>query len=532
MLRLADRFAVGLAVLVCLLLCAMSLMQSSVLLVEAPYDIYIPLDAGLRWLEGIMPSRDYPSPIGPLYAALHGLMLSFDSTDARSVPRADIVMLLLNDLLLWQVLRGLPNLTRATILILIAAMMMTPLALDSFWGGYRYVADYNRWAWGLFAVAVIWTYNPAARGKLAQLAVATALCCLLYLKLTLFVGAIAFMALGKLQGRQLRDYVTPLTAIMIALAIGIASGMLIPYLHDNIEISRATDPFRFSKLVTQSVAFMNGVVLVITCLLCLARSISWQRRVLLAVGMMIMHLSALQNHDLMIPLITLPLLLQGPQTTPADLAWFRPSFAKLPAFAHASSLLMVAVAALASQSYMGNLMAAKPVSAGATLGSKIAVVTAPENGPGIGADDLMAANAAILHQLTRAQDLLADLPAGTRVATLEFANIALAGWPRLRPAPKTLLWYQYQRSFSDNSYPAPRRTFAETDVILVPVIFTTNSTEKLVGLYRPWLDRCAVVIQENETWRLYRPIIAAPMPTDGAQQVNNAPAACSDLAGS
>jgi len=63
-----EHYSIHLSLIMAMLLCLLSLSHASLLLVDAPYDIYIPLDAGLRWLDGAVPSRDYPSPLGPLYA--------------------------------------------------------------------------------------------------------------------------------------------------------------------------------------------------------------------------------------------------------------------------------------------------------------------------------------------------------------------------------------------------------------------------------------------------------------------------------
>ncbi|HEX9449544.1 MAG TPA: hypothetical protein VF920_16275, partial [Dongiaceae bacterium] len=217
------------------------------------------------------------------------------------------------------------------------------------------------------------------------------------------------------------------------------------------------------------------------------------------------HLSALQNHDLMIPLIALPLLLLGPKLVLTDLPWFRPIIAKMPAMIEAAGLMLLVVVALTWQSDMATAVVARPIGMASTLGAKIALATEPEHGPGVSPGDLAAADAAIWHQMIRAQDLLVDLPDGAHVVTLEFANVALASWPRVHPGPHSLLWYQYQRSFSESYYPAPDQAFAGADVILVPRTFTTDSTAHLVNLYQPWLDQHAGLIEQNEFWRLYRP---------------------------
>jgi len=171
--------------------------------------------------------------------------------DARSIVRADAFILLLTLLLLFPVMRGLSKLTQATIIVLLAALMMTPLKLDSFWGTYSYVADYNRWAWGCLTVALVWALNPLARGYLSSICVALALCLLLYLKLTFFVGGCLCLGLGFLRGKRLGDYLIPIFIVLLAISIGVWNGQFLPYLADNITIGRSTGTLRLGKLLLQ-----------------------------------------------------------------------------------------------------------------------------------------------------------------------------------------------------------------------------------------------------------------------------------------
>jgi hypothetical protein len=456
-----------------------------------------------------MPSRDYPSPIGPLYAAMHGLMLRFNDLDARSVIRADVVMLLVDCLLLWPLRRGLPKTSQAIIFVLLAAMMLTPLALDSTWGSYRYVADYNRWAWGFFAVSLIWTCNAEARGVASQIAVGIALCCLFYLKLTLFAGASLCLMLGWLRGRRLGDYLVPGMMLILAIGCGLVTGFLLPYLRDNIEIGHATASLRWGKLIVQIADPYNVVPTLLALALCCARTLPGRLRLLLGASVALLHLTALQNFDVMVPLIGWPLLLLAPELARANVTWFRPFLAWAPAGIQAVGLYMVVAVAFVWQGHIAISLNAKSMGPIGTFGERISMSTEAALGHGIGAGDLDYADDVIYRQIGSAGDLLSPLPAGTRVATLETANIAIIAWPRLHPAPRAALWYGYQRSFSEHSYPAPRQAFGGADVILVPRHFTTDSTQRLVALYQPWLDRCATVTASNDLWQLYRPISAA-----------------------
>jgi|GEM_PF-5722980 len=499
-----HRYGVGVALVIAGMLCLLSLSHGSLLLVDAPYDIYIPLNAGLRWVQGALPSRDYPSPIGLLYAAMHGLVLSFDSTDARSIVRADVAVLALSYLLLWPNMRGLAASTRGTILILLAAMMMTPLALDASWGSYRYVADYNRWAWAFYATVLVWTCNPAGRSRLAELALSIALCCLLYLKLTVFAGAVLTLAAGWFNDRRITHYIMPCVVLVLAIGAGVAGGVLIPYLRDNLAVGAATGSVRLGKLIVQSAAPYNVLPLLLAIAVCFVRDVPRYFRFLPLYCILIQHAVGLQNFDVMVPLSGLPLLLLKPKLVWPNAKVLRPVLFGAPAICQAIYLLAVSGVALAWQPYAAQLANAQSISGTGTLGERILTSTLPGAGAGIHHGDLAFADDVIVHDMRRAQDLLGGLPDGTRVATLEVSNIVAAAWPRLRPSTEGLLWYDDGRSFSEMFHPSPDQAFADADVILVPLRFTTASTQKLAGLYRPWLDKCATVIAANELWALYR----------------------------
>jgi hypothetical protein len=503
--RFVEHYAVVLAFVLVTGLCLLSLSLPGLLLVDTPYDVYIPLDAGLRWIDGAWPSRDYPSPIGLFYASLHGLMLSLGHGDVRSVIRADVVVLWLNYLLLWPVMCGLPKLTRATILILLAGTMLTPLALDSISHSYRYVADYNRWSWGFLAVALVWAANPLANTHSARIAMGLAMCCLLYLKLTLFGGAGIIAALGLLREKSWRDFILPAALLLVAVMAGVANDVFLPFLKDNLEISRATDSLRLGKLVVQVASAFNFIPTALAILTGLARGLPARLRLFVIATTIALHLAALQNFDVTVPLIGLPLLLVAGDIGRAGVSWLQPTLVRSPATIQALFLFGVTAAALAWQPHTASAVMAQPVSGPETLGARLTMSTEPGQGPGTGGGDLPYADDVIFQDLQSAQQLLAQLPRGTRVASLEVTNFAVAAWPRLRPATGGLLWYDYHRSYSERSHPAPAQVFAGADAILVPIRFTTKSAQNLVPLYQTWLDRCATVVGSNDFWRLYRP---------------------------
>ena len=212
-------------------------------------------------------------------------------------------------------------------------------------------------------------------------------------------------------------------------------------------------------------------------------------------------------------LIGLPLLLAAPFVERAEISWCRPILARFPATIQASGLFMVAAVALLAAPHVAANVAARPMADAGLLGAHIEMSTEPPLGMGLHHGDLPFADGIVYGQIKSAQQLLGTLPLGTRVATLEIANIALTMWSELRQSPGAMLWYDYDRTFSDQVYPKPQEAFAGADVILVPQHFTTDTTQRLVGLYQPWLDRCTTVMAANDQWRLYKSPGAVALPT-------------------
>jgi hypothetical protein len=502
---LADK-SVFIALAAAALLCILSLTRPSLLLTETPYDIYVPLDAGVRWLNGFLPSIDYPSSLGILYATIHGVMLWINPADARSIVHADVAALAVIAALLWPVLRGLPALWQSAVYLLVAGLILSPLDLDKISTGYRYIADYNRWSWGLHAVVLVWSLNRTARGKAAQLAVSLALCLMLLLKLSMFVGAVMTLGLALFNRRGLRDYVTPACLLVGVVLIGCLTGYFIPYLRDNMAAAQATASLRLGRLYWQVPYLYNLLPSLIVLVFCCVDLLPARSRWLLGANTGILYFVSLQNFDFVIPTIGLPLLLLAWEIDRAKRTTLRALLMEAPAIVQGGGLFVVALLALLRQQDVAAQVNALPIAPPGQIGNTIHVATIPTFGVWNGGGDLPFANDVIYAHIKNAQELLTALPDGTSVATLETANIAVAAWPRLRPAPHPLLWYDYRRSYSLEVHPAAARIFADADVILVPRHFTTENIRRLVALYQDWLDRCATPIAANAYWRLYRPI--------------------------
>jgi hypothetical protein len=497
---------VPLALLAAALLSLLAVGHPTVLLTEAPFDIFMPLDAGLRLLQGIRPSLDYPSPVGPLYAILNGLAMWFVGVGPRAVVVADILVLGLSLGLLLVVLRGTSGAARLTVPVIVAGCLLLPVDLDTVPPDYRYVANYNNWSWAFMAVVAVWALRDGASRRLDAVAVGLAASCIFFIKLSMFFFVIPVMALGLLGGRRAADYRLPVLILAGAVAVDAWCGHLLPYLRDNIAVARATDSIRPEKILWQIFALYNAPATVML-ILALYRQ-RWRGTAVKALvgAWLLFNLAALQNHDKLIPVIALPLLLTAP-----GLPRIAQSWARFPAVIHAVLLFLAVGIGYAVQPVVAQAVRAAPLGQSGTLGADILLSSMLDTGdwhaPAWG-DGLPHTDAMVHAEFQSLEELLGGRH-GSALA-LEFSNAALAAWPAITPAAHAPLWYDINRSFSQRSFTDPASAFSGLDFVLVPRRHRTDNTRILVGLYQPWLDRCATVTAENELWRLYAPKSNAP----------------------
>jgi hypothetical protein len=480
------------------LLCALAGSASTVLFTQGPYDGIVPLDAGVRLLNGSFPSVDYPSPIGFLYALLHAAAMWLGGIDARAIWWANILVTILCFAGLVPISDGLPKGTRFLILATVGAMLLLPLNIDSFPPDYRYVANYNHWGWALVGIVTTWTLHPGRMRAIHHIISGLALAAIFYLKLSIFAGAMPLMALGLAAGRRPGEYLLPLGILTLALLLGLWHGLLPAYLSDNIAVLRATDPIRAYKLLWQIVTPFNVPVTVILIMLFYRLRLRDRMLVTAIAAWLLLNIIGLQNNYKFIPVIGWPLLLVLP-SLPAPYRW--PFSVIL-----AQTILLVAVAALGFglQTTVARVMAATPLGAPGSLGAHIELSTVG------GSEDWRAdpqGNTILdtdqnLHtSIDLSQPLIAEHPG--RFFTLEFANVALLSFPAAEPAGSGTLWQDFGRNFSARSYVTPQQLFQQAEFILVPKRYRSASVRELVHLYQPWLDKCAAIIAGNELWLLY-----------------------------
>lgn len=173
------------------------------------HDIFIPLDAAWRTLQGQWPHTDVYSPLGLAYFWQHGAAAWLWGLDGRVVIRANFIalpfVLVPAILLAW---RRLHALFAVLLVVMLTVLVTGPTFLD---GPVRLVANlanYNRIGAAMCGIVCLWALCPPwRRNRVADLVEAVliglVLLILLYLKVTFFGLAGAIAAVGCLTNRGL-----------------------------------------------------------------------------------------------------------------------------------------------------------------------------------------------------------------------------------------------------------------------------------------------------------------------------------------
>ena len=170
----------------------------------AYHDVFIPLDAAWRTLQGQWPHSDFYTPLGLSYFWLHGAAAWLWGMDGLVLIRANFVALpfvLVPALVLaW---RRLDRVAAILLIVALSVLVTSPAFIDGPATVLVHLANYNRIGGGLAALVCLWTLGVprAASGvwsAVEALLIGIVLVILLYLKLTFFLLAAAIIVIGCL----------------------------------------------------------------------------------------------------------------------------------------------------------------------------------------------------------------------------------------------------------------------------------------------------------------------------------------------
>lgn len=205
------------------------------------HDIFVPLDAAWRALQGQWPHTDVYSPLGLAYFWQHGLAAWLWGMDGKVVIRANLIALpvvILPALLLaW---RRLNAIFTILLIVLLTVLVVAPTFLDGPQRAIAELANYNRIGSAMCAVVCLWALClPRERRRLTGVAETVVLglvmLVLLYLKVTFFALASATVVVGCFTVERFWRGAVEAAAVAAAGVIGLEllhPGLLSGYLAD------------------------------------------------------------------------------------------------------------------------------------------------------------------------------------------------------------------------------------------------------------------------------------------------------------
>ena len=463
-------------------------------------DFLLGLEAGQRVLDGHLPSRDWPSPIGPLFALLNALPLVLGAPGDWAHRWADVLMLavLLPALVLAG--RGLPAWTVAAAAVLAAAILCTQqdlLTEDALF----FAVTYNRWVNAFLFVPILWLAAEIRRSDIslsADAAVGVALAILAFVKANaaLTAGLLILPGLRLRPVRLVRLVVLVAPCLLVAGAL-MASGILLPYLSDLIDVIHASDSRLFFLLRQASgglflASFVSLILLLVQRRRLPRPGLAW----LVAWSFFVLFVGNLQNHTAVIPALPLLCLVFGVVLWPSDEAGRRVVL-PLAVVGAVGVAMLTAIATLAIRPPAA--AAAAAVAVPSPLLPRTAILVSPPPPPNATQRDRFRAWYSA-DALQRWQDALALVSPGETVQTIGQVNVArIAGARTPRGA---FLWQDPNRNWDPAHDADPARRLEGACAVLVRrrPRFDLPKDDVLVGHWRAWLETNALLTRSGAVY--------------------------------
>lgn len=204
-------------------------------------DVFVPMDAAWRTLQGQWPHTDFYTPLGLTYFLQHGAAAWLWGLDSHVVNRADLIALpfvLIPALMFsW---RRLNAFSTILLTVFLTVLVTSPIPLDGPERFVAYLAGYNRFGAGLCAVVALWALSAprghaAAWGLADAAAVGVVLLILAFLKITFFALAVVIVMTGCV--------VTPgvWRMTIVAAAVLVIGGIALELAHPGLLAGYAAD---------------------------------------------------------------------------------------------------------------------------------------------------------------------------------------------------------------------------------------------------------------------------------------------------
>jgi hypothetical protein len=198
-------------------------------------DALVVMDAMWRASLGQTPHIDFPSPIGQAYFWPFALLGNLGDVKASMLLQANVLVAAVALAMACLTLpRRMSPLPFALAVLTVVTVAMSPRDLDGGYDSYAFLAPYNTWGWALVALPGLIALQPPRNGAttggvvLDGAVLGLVLGLLLYLKITFFLPAIAFVVIGLV----LRHLSLSTAAIAAVVAVAIAAAVELTF-HNN-----------------------------------------------------------------------------------------------------------------------------------------------------------------------------------------------------------------------------------------------------------------------------------------------------------
>jgi len=498
-------------------LIGLSLTQPQVIFDHKAYlgDLWTALETANKSAQGLASSRDYFSPIGPVYDWVFRLTAQISPVQATSVPKANALFAGITALLAIVILTRQLSFASLGLLVLIAvSTIVSPREPDTtfFNSSMSWLAPYNRWADGLLAVVALALILPAhKRNLLASALIGLTIALLLLLKVTYGAALLGLLGIAVVLGQvRILQAVGIVAGFVLSLiVVQLSTGQLLPYLQDLQQISQLDNnglrPIALVQQAGEMILWVAGAGLLYLLVCGLSETKPSGRLALLigvtgVMGCMIL----MQNHWKSESSVYVVLLILVAETG----RLFAPDSTSSSALSHSQRLshascavLFVALTliyplrdagAVLTQSVQSQRIA--PDTAFAGTGLQDLNLTAAADSPPI------AERARVLEGIAALRTVGADAPEAGAILALNFSNPFPAALGTASPTGSPI-WLHAKRSFDQRVHIPPTQLFAGVDYVLRAK--DEPNAALLWEIYGPYVQSRFEQTQELERWTLY-----------------------------
>jgi hypothetical protein len=508
-------------------------------------DTFVYFDGIHRLNSGQLPHKDFHTALGSVAYLIPYFGYRLTGGYAGSLELASFLVAAVFTLISIVLLHGRTSVFFGVLTIAFLALLAAvPMNVGTLGNEISHAMFYNRWGWAALVLVLVTYISPDCytNGRLALEAflLAFLIIFLLFLKITYFIFALAFLFLLALKPERPADRRLAAGAILISLVFwGLAEwqfSVTRPYLEDLRMAMAASGAIR-NGLAASLLVNLTELLSVIAVLYVLAskRELRWHGLLYVifvtAAGLVILN----QNFQPRSVVIILAVLLWSYSLASRNKSWKEEPETALSTTGDKrliGVLLIVFLAPHILSDMRGIVTRSVRLYTGQHKGKPLMQVAGLErvyisetfsdlDKVHEGADPFTVFNearAALKKQELSQGEYLETINSGVhllesqnirsgKIITFDLAN-PFNFLTRGVPSRGDYSWFHADRSISTNSYKPPEDLFQDVNFIMVPTIPMTYTTTRLLWqLYGEYIERQYVLLARNKYWTLYkRPI--------------------------